>query len=498
LVVKDNGVGMDEEIVSHYFSRIGRSYHVETQNNRAIGQFGIGVFSYFMLNSVFTVETRKNGSEPLKFRVDQNAPELHYFFDEPVIGPGTTISFEAIKYDITVFELKEFLSQTFKLTSIPIFLNGEWVNQSQEYDFSNKEWFVTNYVKSENQQHFLQSYDLVIEHFKNDDFVGWVGAFIRKSNGFEDIRRMVKNSLGYYNKGVLVNHGSSFIGELNFTKGLPLNLNRNGFEQSTQLHTLHQQIIWTMYLRAFSQKVLAPAFLTHFFVFNFWGGRREELDFQKIEHYLYPFVFNKGLPLQVSLGEIVERKVDVELVESTTDLIRDAMQVSKTSSSYVISVMQLFTDRFYMNYFDHKGYFKSILNLDGPRLHFTLTKHPRSLKLDGLAINQCEFIEFQDDTLCSQFSHITYFNIRHELCSYLLEISLDKSRIGISKRLKELLTDLGSIMLNAFGRMIAGVPYRSAVVLNLNARLHEINTMAGTAFRIQKESFPGWMHPYIS
>ena len=57
LVVSDNGVGMDQEDVAHLFTKVGASASMDNASNGAVGEFGIGVISYFMAGDVFHVET---------------------------------------------------------------------------------------------------------------------------------------------------------------------------------------------------------------------------------------------------------------------------------------------------------------------------------------------------------------------------------------------------------------------------------------------------------
>ncbi|MBD1901897.1 ATP-binding protein [Trichocoleus sp. DQ-A3] len=74
LVIQDNALGMDRYIVENYFAKLGSSFYCENNIENSIGQFGVGVFSYFMLCDSFTVETKMKHSNGLKFIVNQEAP----------------------------------------------------------------------------------------------------------------------------------------------------------------------------------------------------------------------------------------------------------------------------------------------------------------------------------------------------------------------------------------------------------------------------------------
>ena len=57
LEISDNGVGMDEDDISRLFTKVGASAAMADARNGAVGEFGIGVISYFMAGDVFQVET---------------------------------------------------------------------------------------------------------------------------------------------------------------------------------------------------------------------------------------------------------------------------------------------------------------------------------------------------------------------------------------------------------------------------------------------------------
>ncbi len=80
---QDNGIGMSQRIVEHYFLRVGRSYYrspefdVERQRLRekgkeldACSQFGIGILSCFLVGDRFEIETHQEGNDPLHILIE--------------------------------------------------------------------------------------------------------------------------------------------------------------------------------------------------------------------------------------------------------------------------------------------------------------------------------------------------------------------------------------------------------------------------------------------
>lgn len=115
LVVQDNGLGMDEYIVKSYFSKVGSSYHADFKTG-AIGKFGVGVFTYFLIADSFEVETKADNSEGLKFLVEKDADTYFYFDEDPgqqKIGTKITLHLtskikEELSFKRLVSEIKKY------------------------------------------------------------------------------------------------------------------------------------------------------------------------------------------------------------------------------------------------------------------------------------------------------------------------------------------------------------------------------------------------------
>ena len=65
LTVSDNGVGMNKEAVTELFVKVGASAATAEATKKSVGEFGIGVISYFMAADTFTLQTFDGGSEAL-------------------------------------------------------------------------------------------------------------------------------------------------------------------------------------------------------------------------------------------------------------------------------------------------------------------------------------------------------------------------------------------------------------------------------------------------
>ena len=65
LTVVDNGIGMSQTQVSALFTKIGASAATNEANKKTVGEFGIGVISYFMAGDVFTLQTYDGTTAPI-------------------------------------------------------------------------------------------------------------------------------------------------------------------------------------------------------------------------------------------------------------------------------------------------------------------------------------------------------------------------------------------------------------------------------------------------
>lgn len=65
LSVDDNGIGMDQDDVVRLFATVGASLASLEENPESVGEFGIGVVSYFMAGEKFELQTNNGDSGPI-------------------------------------------------------------------------------------------------------------------------------------------------------------------------------------------------------------------------------------------------------------------------------------------------------------------------------------------------------------------------------------------------------------------------------------------------
>ncbi len=94
LTVTDNGVGMDEDDISSLFAKVGASAAEKESKKNSVGEFGIGVISYFMAGEKFDLHTCKENKPPisLQFSRDMLAGGQSELLNPAQPQTGTTIT----------------------------------------------------------------------------------------------------------------------------------------------------------------------------------------------------------------------------------------------------------------------------------------------------------------------------------------------------------------------------------------------------------------------
>ncbi|GAB4452172.1 MAG: hypothetical protein OHK0029_02700 [Armatimonadaceae bacterium] len=117
--VRDNGIGMTEEVLKNFFAQVGKSYYRSPQFKREqelmrgqnllatpISQFGIGVLSCFMIGDRLEVRTRPGKA----------VAEERKSYDMTLLGPGSLFWMKQGTLDTQGTEVTLYLKQGYKLS----------------------------------------------------------------------------------------------------------------------------------------------------------------------------------------------------------------------------------------------------------------------------------------------------------------------------------------------------------------------------------------------
>lgn len=272
LTITDNGIGMDKNVLENYFSTIGKSFYIhDIESNKgfkSIGQFGIGVASYFLICSKFRLITCKNG-EILDFDISNNFDE--YFHLNPSNTPildGTKISFilnEDALEEINTEYLIENIKSTFRFCEIPILVVNKVDHVLLSTELLNKDSIDKTFNSC-----FLPYFSERAGDLKLHD-VSVANEYIQASCGFvfsnsgmpidilsfpiiDDIRFWFRdvndgfNKINLYHRGVYIKTIANtelfknIVGDINIEKGIELKLDRNDLGIGTQLVSLLDEL----------------------------------------------------------------------------------------------------------------------------------------------------------------------------------------------------------------------------------------------------------------
>lgn len=279
LSVEDNGAGMDEFIVENYFGRLASSFYEQEKIKsqfEAIGQFGVGVFSYFLLSEFIDIETKTSKNATLKFRFDKDPKSYFHFYDKTDrITPGTTITMYLKKElvgKLTFNLIENYIRKIFNHIEIPIEIcdtSNRVVIDFQPF-LIDTEFEIRTRLKlpEKSLASQLTSIDAYID---NEEYRGicsliigknYLDTFIYSSTYFDyeqfkNIGRLHSLSqISISQKGVFVNYYSSasmalLIGDIDIKKKIKINIDRNEFTSEEQLLNI---------IQTFEVKILSKLF----------------------------------------------------------------------------------------------------------------------------------------------------------------------------------------------------------------------------------------------
>lgn len=330
--ISDNGQGMDEFIIKNFFSKLGSSFYNQTkvkENYDAIGQFGIGVFSYFLLAEYIDIETKTSTDPALKFRFDKDPRSYFHFFSDPKrTSPGTTVVLnlkEQIKGKFEFHHYVDYIKSTFLYIEFPILITGKETIEIKKNSF---EIELKSKLEKHLHIHKIEELELISALTIKVDSSSLEGSCsllyhdIKNSQLFMNLDDVIDpdsfdndydgmySEISFSQKGVFVQKGSIpylnfVVGKINFKIGEKIHLSRGSFK-----------------------------------------------DVQKINQQLNQFSF--GLIDQ--LFELIASKIEIDqLPFYHTGLLNQYIVVNSLSqSSFKQEFIDLFQEKFYLRYYLNK------------------------------------------------------------------------------------------------------------------------------------------------
>lgn len=269
LRIEDNAAGMDEFIIENFFGRLASSfYEQEKIKNQfeAIGQFGVGVFSYFLLSEYIDIETKTSNSDTLKFRFDKDPKSYFHFYDKTErSNVGTTITMylkNELIGELKFSQIEDYIKKIFKHIEIPIEVIGfgdHSIVESQPFEL-NEQKEINNRLKLQHKK-INEHLKCIQVHIDDEEIEGNCAIIIEKKilNTFSNVRsyfdyenfESISNhrstsQISISQKGVFVNnypssHLNFMVGDVNLKKKVKINIDRNEFTDEKQIYALIQR-----------------------------------------------------------------------------------------------------------------------------------------------------------------------------------------------------------------------------------------------------------------
>lgn len=260
LIVEDNGKGMNEFIVSTFFSKLANSYYEIgdiKENFESVATFGIGVFSYFLICDNFEVNTRTLNDEPLHFKVFKNFDINFYFYDNQFIKEeGTRITFylnEEITKLLNYQQLVDCIKRFIKDVEIPILITSNTssiLHSSDNYFLSFED--STSQVIKKTRSNKVNSLELIGKSLNKRTYRGIIGIFLLKDEsgnktfnyignwmrGYKSSRIQISNKgifVTKYTRGNILNY---LFGRINILNKMKVNLSRNRIQSQEMVRNI--------------------------------------------------------------------------------------------------------------------------------------------------------------------------------------------------------------------------------------------------------------------
>jgi hypothetical protein len=529
LIISDNGLGMDEFIVENYFAKLSKSYYTESKVSsefEAISQFGIGVFSYFLLCDYFEVETKQEGKEPIKFRVTKDADSYFHFYDNPLKDTTGTIITFSLRDEVGFDEIIKHVRYYLRFIEFPISI---FYKERQEIviaeDFTiDKMKFLGHQIEREFLEDFLQL-ELVEASIYNDKYEGNLGLLISKDNEGAFIPFKEYNTLGTYRtskielsqKGIFVGNTEdrrlkNIIGKINLKRKNEIDLGRYRIKNTVQIRSVTEEFYLVILKKIFESwkskdsktktdlsskligyyfdiddrfelKFIEPFFEDLFFtVYN--GERREYLNISQI----------------INLDEFIIVRKDSAFDGNYLDKLPNVNDLYTIFKKPLILEIWAPPAKYLLDIFKTR---KSSISIESTSKHWYFSVKPKKASLiekenDALA-PRYEGYNFDQTHICA-YTNLWIerpFNINHEIIKFYIT---NKEYISRNQELftyfDKFLSEIHSFMFKVHSSSRLQDP--TSEIQYLNSLLIKINEIGGTNFTLKEEDFPIWINARIN
>lgn len=527
LTVSDNGLGMDEFIIENYFAKLAKSYYKESKVSNefeAISQFGIGVFSYFLLCDFFEVESKQEGKSAVKFRATKDADSYFHFYDKPTkTTVGTTITF-TLSDELSIDEVLDQVKYYIRFVEFPIIINYE--NRIEEViynDFDlNKSELLGKRIDREYLE-VLQNLEIIDAPIKNTECEGNLGLLFTKNedgtyipiHSYDTLKTYETSNIELSQKGIFVGSIKHYdinnvIGKINLKRKNDIDIGRYHIKNAKQLEIITKQFLEEIFKKLFKNwKTKAPNekvnLTTDLIRFYFGDFKPNNVSLLEMYHDdLFFSIYNGNKIEHLSLTEILKfpeviivndespySKRHVYNYQSVSEIYKELerpliLQNSGKAAAFLLDIFKS-----YKNHIEiittHKHWF-----------YLIKPKVISSTKYDFLP-SRYEGYTFNTSHICAYTNLYVerVFNVNHEILKYYLH---NADRISKAQKQFKYFNEFFHEMSQFIFKIHSSSPKLNdpaSEIEFLNKILDKINESQGTDFRLSEKDFPSWINEEI-
>ena len=188
IVIEDNGIGMDDDIIDRYFTKIGKSFYQSQEFSDSfdftpVGELGIGFLSSFMIGEKITVETKKESSQALLMEIEDVA-DFFLVQDGKRDQTGTTVIL-TLKKEIE-FSLEKEIANYARHIEIPILIKLPDKINASEIKSTKFDLCMEKLEKTQNfSPTFLSTHQFYSMPIVSENIEGVIGILVRKTENGE-------------------------------------------------------------------------------------------------------------------------------------------------------------------------------------------------------------------------------------------------------------------------------------------------------------------------
>ncbi|MFH6989204.1 ATP-binding protein [Flavobacterium collinsii] len=267
--IEDNGLGMDEFIIKNYFGKLCSSFYQQESVKKdydSIGQFGVGVFSYFLMADYIDIETKTEKSETLHFRLDKDPKNYFHFFkrcERKSAGTSITLNLKKEYDSFTNGDYINYIKDKFRYIEFPIIIYCEQERidiVAQEYEEKKLREKISDSLKHQYKSD-LDRIEFFTYNFENKEYEGSLSFFyfnnfafdkvsyLLNDNFFKRNSRRKTNMINVNQKGVLIRSNDEIVDysdiycNLNLKEKIGLQISRNNFSNNFEIVKILNEIL---------------------------------------------------------------------------------------------------------------------------------------------------------------------------------------------------------------------------------------------------------------